>query len=173
MVTKCWSLIDNGLSVSCTTLSFKDFNLWFVLSRLYLIVSKVKYLSNLLNCKLSLGFFPILSYSCSLLDSERTAHLDEYLGNVTVVWRYFALLSSRFHISEHRSRASCRFFVRLRYLTQASQIGLGKFLKGRALPLNPSIKWLPWQILICPTLIERWLVFWVFSKYSLLRRLFH
>ena len=173
MVTKCWSLIDEWLSVSCTTLSFKDFSWWFVLSSLYLIISKVKYLSDLLHCKPSLGFFPVLSYSCSLLVSERAAHLDEYLGNVTVGWRYFALLSSRLHITEQRSKASCWFFVRLRYLTQASQIGLRKFLKRWALPLDSSIKWLSWQIQICPTLIERWLIFWVFSKYSLLRCLFH
>lgn len=171
MVAKCWGLIDDGLSVS-STLSFNDFKWWFVLSRLYLIISEVEYLPNLLHCKSSFGFLSVLSYTVSLLVSERTAHLDEYLGNVTVGWRYLALLSSRLHITEQRSRPPCRFFVRLRYLTQPSQIGLGKFLKRRALPLDSSIKWVTQLMLNCSILKEKWLILWLFSEYPLLRSLF-
>ena len=85
MIAKCRSLIDDRLSVRWT-LSLKDCERWFILSSVYLIVSsELEYLSDLLHCKPSLGFFPVFSYSRSLFISERTAHLNEYLCDVTVV----------------------------------------------------------------------------------------
>lgn len=172
MIAKCRSLIDDRLSVRWT-LSLKDCERWFILSSVYLIVSsELEYLSDLLHCKPSLGFFPVFSYSRSLFISERTAHLNEYLCDVTVVWRCFARLSSRFDIAEQRTKRPRRFFVWLRHLAQTSQISLGKFLKGRALPLNPRIEWVPWLMLNTSILLKEWLV-WLFPEYPLLRRLFH